>query len=302
MKMKLLLFLSLTAFTWAQSVFPPASGGGSGTVTSVATTSPITGGTFTDTGTIACATCVVGPASATDGAIVLYDGTTGKLTKNSQITIDTTAGRAGGYNMPQGTAATPGTTSVLVQAPAAVTSYSLLLPASVGATGVLKASVASTTATTSIGQIVNAEITNSTIDLTTKVTGILPSVNGGTGNGFTKFSGPTTSEKTFTVPDASSTLTVTVASGTKALDTDAIASTACDTLATTTATGAASTDVLIITPNADITAVTGYAPVTTGGLQVFYWLTANTINWKICNPTSSSITPGAVTLNYRIVR
>lgn len=36
-----------------------ASGGGGGTVTSIATTSPITGGTITTTGTIACATCGV---------------------------------------------------------------------------------------------------------------------------------------------------------------------------------------------------------------------------------------------------
>ena len=39
------------------------------------------------------------------------------------------------------------------------------------------------------------------------VKGILNgSVYGGTGNGFTKFTGPTTAEKTFTLPDASSTL------------------------------------------------------------------------------------------------
>lgn len=36
--------------------------------------------------------------------------------------------------------------------------------------------------------------------------GIIPSGYGGTGNGFIKFSGPTTSEKTFTLPDASATL------------------------------------------------------------------------------------------------
>lgn len=39
--------------------------------------------------------------------------------------------------------------------------------------------------------------------------GILESTIGGTGNGFTKFSGPTTSEKTFTLPDASTTICTT---------------------------------------------------------------------------------------------
>lgn len=46
------------------------------------------------------------------------------------------------------------------------------------------------------------------IDLTSSgaVSGILGSVNGGTANGFTKFSGPTTSEKTFTLPNSSATI------------------------------------------------------------------------------------------------
>jgi hypothetical protein len=46
------------------------------------------------------------------------------------------------------------------------------------------------------------------VDLTqaSAVTGILGSANGGTGNGFAKISGPTTSEKTFTVPDVSANL------------------------------------------------------------------------------------------------
>lgn len=44
------------------------------------------------------------------------------------------------------------------------------------------------------------------IDLTNGVTGILTSVNGGTGNGFAKFTGPATSEKTFTLPNASATV------------------------------------------------------------------------------------------------
>lgn len=51
-------------------------------------------------------------------------------------------------------------------------------------------------------------VTAVTIDNTGLVTlaQLLTSVSGGTGNGFTKFSGPTTSEKTFTLPNASATL------------------------------------------------------------------------------------------------
>jgi hypothetical protein len=41
------------------------------------------------------------------------------------------------------------------------------------------------------------------------LTQVIASTYGGTGNGFTKFTGPTTSEKTFTLPDASATLATT---------------------------------------------------------------------------------------------
>lgn len=64
--------------------------------------------------------------------------------------------------------------------------------------------------------ITNAKIAASTIDLTTKVTGILPSANGGTANAFTTFSGPTTSSKTFTLPNASCSLLTTNAAVTVA--------------------------------------------------------------------------------------
>lgn len=48
--------------------------------------------------------------------------------------------------------------------------------------------------------------TFSAVDLTADVTGLLPGTNGGTGNGFTAFSGPATSLKTFTLPNASATI------------------------------------------------------------------------------------------------
>ena len=63
--------------------------------------------------------------------------------------------------------------------------------------------------------ITNSKIANNTIDLTTKVTGILQSINGGTGSGFTLFSGPATTVKTFTLPNASCTILTTNAAVTE---------------------------------------------------------------------------------------
>src|SRR5882724_1677049 len=56
------------------------SSGGSGTVTSVATTSPITGGPITTTGTLACATCVV--ASAPGVGVAHFAGSTQTVTSS----------------------------------------------------------------------------------------------------------------------------------------------------------------------------------------------------------------------------
>lgn len=55
---RVFLFCALAAVAFAQ-YNPPGGSAGTGTVTSVATTGPITGGTITGTGTIACATCGV---------------------------------------------------------------------------------------------------------------------------------------------------------------------------------------------------------------------------------------------------
>ena len=62
---------------------------GSGTVTSIATTSPITGGTITTTGTIACATCVV--ASSPGAGIAHFAGSTQTVTSSAvSLTADVT--------------------------------------------------------------------------------------------------------------------------------------------------------------------------------------------------------------------
>ncbi len=97
-------------------------------------------------------------------------------------------------------------------------------------------------------------------------------------------------------------LTTTIASGTSALATAAIGSGTCATAITTAATNVATTDVISASFNSDPTAVTGYAPVTTGMLSIIPYPTLNNVNFRVCNTTSSSITPGAITLNWRVVR
>jgi hypothetical protein len=107
----------------------------------------------------------------------------------------------------------------------------------------------------------------------------------------------------FTLPGRSTGGTTnTIASGTAALGTGAIASATCATVVTSTATGTATTDVLTASFNGDPTAVTGYIPATAGMLTIFAYPTANAANFKVCNNTNASVTPGAVTLNWRVVR
>jgi hypothetical protein len=63
--------------------------GGTGTVTSIATTSPITGGTITTTGTIACATCVTSAAALTANQLVIGSGGQGSQALGSLGTTTT---------------------------------------------------------------------------------------------------------------------------------------------------------------------------------------------------------------------
>ena len=58
-----------------------------GTVTSIATTSPLTGGTITTTGTIACATCVTSAAALTSTAIMTGAGSQGSQTPDTTSTL-----------------------------------------------------------------------------------------------------------------------------------------------------------------------------------------------------------------------
>lgn len=100
----------------------------------------------------------------------------------------------------------------------------------------------------------------------------------------------------------SGTGTITIASGTSTMGTSSIGSGACASAVTTSASGVATTDSIIATPNTDPSAVTGYAPSASGSLFIYAYPTANNVNFKVCNNTAGSITPSALTMNWRVVR
>lgn len=129
---------------------------------------------------------VAGPASATDNAIVRFDGTTGKLIQNSAATIadttgDITAGKFNGVTI-SGTGTVSGSAS---------------------GTNTGDVTLAGTpTYLTIAGQT----ITRGLITLSSDVTGILPVANGGTGattlTGYVKGSGTTALTASSTIPVA----------------------------------------------------------------------------------------------------
>jgi fibronectin-binding autotransporter adhesin len=104
------------------------------------------------------------------------------------------------------------------------------------------------------------------------------------------------------IPASAGTLTTTIASGTAALGTSSIASGSCATVVTSTATGVATTDAVTWTFNADPTSTVGYQATSNGMLTIVNYPTSGIVNFKVCNNTGSAITPGAVTLNWRVVR
>lgn len=103
------------------------------------------------------------------------------------------------------------------------------------------------------------------------------------------------------VPPTGQGNVVKIASGATALHTALITSLGCDTT-TATATGVLSTDALSWNPNGSIKAVTGYVPSLSGGLTISPFVAAGQVGWDVCNWTGTSITPGAVTINWAVSR
>jgi hypothetical protein len=107
---------------------------------------------------------------------------------------------------------------------------------------------------------------------------------------------------TLDVPPRASGSTNTISNGIATLGTSLIASGACATAVTVTATGVATTDNIMADFNADPTGVVGYQPSANGILTIIKYPTLNNVNFKVCNNTGAGITPGAITLNWRVVR
>ena len=105
-----------------------------------------------------------------------------------------------------------------------------------------------------------------------------------------------------TAPGAEGGPTTTIEYGTSALGTSAISSGACASVVTTAATNVATTDVINWGFNGDPTGVTGYAASANGMLTIIAYPSSGNVNFKVCNNTAASVTPGAITLNWRIQR
>jgi len=75
-------------------------------------------------------------------------------------------------------------------------------------TWVLSSGLSVSSASTATTLATPRAIYGNDFDGSAALTQVIASTFGGTGNGFTKFTGPTTAEKTFTLPDASSTIVV----------------------------------------------------------------------------------------------
>jgi hypothetical protein len=116
-------------------------------------------------------------------------------------------------------------------------------------------------------------------------------------------SGSTANGLTVASFKAASSLGVQVISGgTVALGTAAIPSGGCAPAVTSTASGVAANDTIIYNTNTDPTVVQGYRPSSSGSLYIWAFPTANNVSFAVCNPSSAPITPGALSVNWKVMR
>jgi hypothetical protein len=93
-----------------------------------------------------------------------------------------------------------------------------------------------------------------------------------------------------------------ISGGTAAMGTAAIPSAACAPPVASSASGVAVNDTIIYNTSTDPTRVAGYAPSATGSLYIWAFPAANNVSFIVCNPSSSPITPGPLSLNWKVMR
>jgi hypothetical protein len=163
---------------------------------------------------------------------------------------------------------------------------------------------------------ISAPVINAGKTLTLYASGTFSLATGGNIN-LGGFSSPMTvtagDTVTLTLLDQTATWTVTgttpsssgAVRGTTALATSSISSGACQTVTagsvnSSAATGATTASKIIWTPATSLQTVTGYKASTSGALSIDAYPTAGYVNFNVCNGTASSITPGALTLNWEL--
>jgi hypothetical protein len=110
----------------------------------------------------------------------------------------------------------------------------------------------------------------------------------------------TAAARTISIADplGNTSLPLTIASGTKALNTASITTATCDAGAAATATGTLSTDTVDWSFNAAPSATNKY-----GAFLVVYAVpSANTVTFFTCNPSATTSTPTAMTVNWSVRR
>jgi len=235
------LLFSVAAFGATFNLFSPASGVLKGNPATYVTTSA----TSTDVKSLWSGTCDNTTYLRGDGSCQTPPGTGGGTVNSvalsapsifsvsgSPVTTTGTLGLtfAGGQTANQFLATPDGVAGAVAlrsMVAADVPSLDLVTKTTTTLTGLLKgtgsgapSAYTGTSCTNQFPRSINVSgaATCASVDVALDITGITPATNGGTGSGFTAFSGPAASTKTFILPNASSTIltsnaAVTVAQG-----------------------------------------------------------------------------------------